>query len=224
MANYYPSIDEMFDSGFEAIGFVTGMGIYMLVISLVSLALYILGAVGAHTIAKRRNIRHPWLAWLPIGNAWIWGCISDQFRYVTRGEVRSRRKVLLGLSIAQYVPAIAVIALYVSAIVTIVTQPLENLGPTAEQAFGANVTLLLLVPLVLLLVSLVLSVLLLVFAYMALYDLYRSCDPDNAVLFLVLSILFSNFTSIFIFAVRKKDLGMPPRRSTGLENYLPHEL
>ncbi len=211
--------DEMFESGFDAIGFATGLGIYMLVFSLIGLTLYILGSLGAYTIAKRRNIRHAWLAWLPIGNAWIWGCISDQFRYVTRGEVRSRRKVLLGLSIAQYVPVIAMVALYVKLVIAMVIPELEHMGPVDMQEYLGTVMLLMLVALV----TVVLSIVLLVFAYMALYDLFRSCDPDNAVLFLVLSIVFSNLSSIFIFAVRNRDLGMPPRRSTDPENYRPYE-
>ena len=57
-----------------------------------------------------------------------------------------------------------------------------------------------------------LTIWLLVCEFMALYDLYRSCDPENSVLFLVFSILFSVTMPFFIFACRKKDLGMPPRK------------
>ncbi len=211
--------DELFESGFDAIGFAAGMGIYMLVMSLIGLALYILGSLGTYSIAKRRNIRHAWLSWLPIGNSWIWGCISDQYRYITRGQVTNRRKVLLGLSIAQYAPVIAMVVLYVKLVIAMVIPELEHMGPVDMQEDLGTVMLMMLVALV----TVVLSVVLLVFLYMALYDLYRSCDPDNAVLFLVLSILFSNFTNIFIFAVRKKDLGMPPRRSIDQESYRPYE-
>jgi hypothetical protein len=47
---------------------------------------------------------------------------------------------------------------------------------------------------------------------MALYDVYRSLDPANAVLYLVLSILFSPTEPFFLFFNREKDLGMPPRK------------
>ena len=47
---------------------------------------------------------------------------------------------------------------------------------------------------------------------MALYDVYRSMDPSNSVLFLVLSILFGVTEPFFLFFNRNKDLGMPPRR------------
>ena len=51
-----------------------------------------------------------------------------------------------------------------------------------------------------------------VIRYMALYDIFRSLDPGNAVLYLVLSILFSPTEPFFLFFNREKDLGMPPRK------------
>ena len=51
-----------------------------------------------------------------------------------------------------------------------------------------------------------------VFFYIAVYDIYRSCDPDNAVLFLILTIVVPLCYPILLFCCRKKELGMPPRR------------
>ena len=51
-----------------------------------------------------------------------------------------------------------------------------------------------------------------VFRYMALYDIYKSLDPANCVLFLVLSILFGVTEPFFLFFSRNKDDGMPPRK------------
>ena len=47
--------------------------------------------------------------------------------------------------------------------------------------------------------------------YIAMYDLYLSVNPANAVLFLVLSIFISITEPFFIFFNRNKDGGMPPR-------------
>ena len=47
-----------------------------------------------------------------------------------------------------------------------------------------------------------------VFYYMCNFDLYSSCKPDNAVLFLVLSIIIPVCQPFFYLACRKKDLGM----------------
>ena len=59
---------------------------------------------------------------------------------------------------------------------------------------------------------LVLAIVTAVFTYITLYDLYASCDPNNATTFLVLSIVFGIAMPFFIFFSRNKDLGMPPRR------------
>ena len=48
-----------------------------------------------------------------------------------------------------------------------------------------------------------------VYQYMCYYDLYHSCDPNNSVLFLVLSIVFSGIMPFLVFACRNKDNGMP---------------
>ena len=50
-----------------------------------------------------------------------------------------------------------------------------------------------------------------VFAYICYYDLFRSCSPKNAVLYLVLSIVVSITMPFFIFACRNSDEGMPPK-------------
>ena len=50
--------------------------------------------------------------------------------------------------------------------------------------------------------------------YMAMYDLYTSCSPENNVLFLVMSIIFRVTEPFFIFFNRNNDKGMPPRRVT----------
>ena len=47
---------------------------------------------------------------------------------------------------------------------------------------------------------------------MALYDVYTSCTPQNNVVFLVLSILFSVTEPFFLFFNRNRDDGMPPRK------------
>ena len=47
--------------------------------------------------------------------------------------------------------------------------------------------------------------------YKACYDLFRSCDPDKSLVFLLVSIFASYPQPCFIYSCRNKDLGMPPR-------------
>ena len=44
------------------------------------------------------GIRHAWLAWVPIGNNWILGSLSDQYRYLVKGKICRKRVILPALS------------------------------------------------------------------------------------------------------------------------------
>lgn len=177
--------------------------VFYLLMLAVGVASYVLQSLGMYTIAKRRGIHHPWLSWVPVGNMWLLGSISDQYQYVAKGRVRNRRKVLLGLTIAMYALMILV---YVSMIFTAISGAAS--ASAGEMMVGATIAIMLLACLALFVVAIIAVV----FQYMALYDLFASCDPGNAVLYLVLSIVFGVVLPFFIFACRKKDLGMPPRK------------
>lgn len=199
----------MTDSYFDLIGssIMTTIGAGS---TLLSILCYVLTALGLYTLASRRGIRKPWLAWIPVLNMWILGSLSDQYRYVVRGEVRSKRKWLLGLGIAEAVLIIVMIGMLSSVFVSAVFGALRNVSESymIDVLMGRIMTMVLLT-LPLLGVSIASAVL----YFMALYDIYTSCDPQNNVLFLVLSIFFGITRPFFLFCNREKDFGMPPRRS-----------
>lgn len=176
--------------------------VYLLLLAFCIVA-YVFESLGMYTIAKRRGIHKPWLAWVPYGNLWILGSISDQYRYVAKGQVRSRRKVLLGLSIGS-----SVLLIPISIVCGILTaRSVFSFDPSdMRMSFVAFVVISWLAMTGLLIAVLVIQ-------YMAFYDLYMSCDPNTAVYFLVLSIFFSITLPFFVFCSRKKDLGMPPRQA-----------
>lgn len=219
MYDIYPDMDMGF-GGDEAFG-VTFLLIYLfyfLIIGLVSLATYVLTSWGAYSIAKRRGIRNPWMAWIPVGNVWILGCISDQYRYVARGQVKNKRKALLVLNILLYIALILFFVLFFVFIFSFFDSTLSGaLGSTCqinspetviENSVGTILGMVF-VYLVMLGVSIATAIL----RYMALYDLYASCDPSNKVLYLILNIFVSITLPIFIFICRDKDLGMPPKKA-----------
>jgi hypothetical protein len=184
--------------------------IYLLVLGFVllwSIAAYIMSSLSLHTIAKRRGISKPWLAWVPIANVWIVGSISDQFRYVTRGQLTNKRKVLLGLFIAVIALMIVMLVPYISMITLVVS----NIDSTMTDAQLYQMMGYAMVILAVAMVMVVVSIVYAVFYYIALYDVYRSCKPDNATLFLVLTILLGVVYPFFLLSCRKMDLGMPPR-------------
>lgn len=171
------------------------IAIFFAILSLPVVA-YVFHSLGYQTIAKRRCIKDGWLSWLPIGVLWIQGCISDQYRYVVKGKVTNRRKVLLWSNIGILLAWLLFLITY-----------LVGMDASEDTRVALGVILL-----ISMLVILALSVLLLIFYYISLYDLYRSCDPGNSLLYLVLSLVLPCMIPIFVFACRKKELGMPPRK------------
>ena len=167
---------------------------------LFSIAMYVLTALSLYTIATRRGIRKAWLAWVPVLNCWILGSLSDQYRYVVRGQIKNKRKILLILNLLKAVLTTTLVSMAAFLIWTMFTE--------ATGFFMGSVLSLLGLLLPLGAVYLAYCI----FYYMALYDLYASVDPENHVLFLVLSIFFSVTKPFFLFFSREKDNGMPPRR------------
>lgn len=161
---------------------------------------YVLTSLGLYKIAKRRGLRNPWLSWLPsIGQIWILGSISDQYHYMVKGNTHNRRKIMLWLMIISYVVLIP----------TYVVLTLSGIGITGDSfgngtLAGAGLAFGLIAYGMIIIASIALSI----FYYITLYDLYASCSPSDAALYLVLSIFLSVTLPFLIFACRKKDLGM----------------
>ena len=176
--------------------------------SLVSVAAYVFTALAIYTIAQRRQIKHAWMAWVPVVNVWILGSISDQYRYVVKGEIRNKRKVLLITSILQCVLAWAAV---IKMIITVVNLAISGGQMSNEMEMVRQI----LSGFVFFIPVAILGIVMLVFRIMALYDLFSSCDPANNVLYLVLSLIpgINTVTQpLFLFLCRNQDGGMPPRR------------
>ena len=180
---------------------------------IVAIASYVFCALALYTIAQRREMKKAWLAWVPVLNVWILGSISDQYRYVVKGEIRSKRKVLLTLNIINFILGWAAV---IKVIVTIVMFAFGRIDLNNEM----EVIRLALSSLVWFIPVAILGIVSLIFRIMALYDVYTSCDPANNVLYLILSLIpaINQVTQpLFLFLCRDKDDGMPPRRDAEAE-------
>ena len=175
------------------------------VIWLISIAAYVLQSLSLYTIAKRRCIKNPWLSWIPVGKLWILGSIADQYRYVVKGQVTARRKALLVLEILVAVMWVLYGAFFVALVVKIVSSggDMRVMGDVLGMIFGIWGSGM---------AAGCLKIASTVVSYVALYDLYRSCEPKNAVLYLVLGIILGITQPVFMIVCCKKDEGMPPRK------------
>ena len=177
--------------------------------SLLSITAYVLTALALYTVARRRGLNRPWLAWIPVVNCWILGSLSDQYRYVVKGEIRSKRKVLLVLNVINSVLVAAMSVIAIALTSSAISGALRGISESdmLETILGPIMGIVgLCLPLAGVAIAFA------IIRYIALYDVYKSMDPDNCVLFLVLSILVGITEPFFLFFNRNKDGGMPPRR------------
>ena len=182
--------------------------------TLLGIATYVLSSMALYTLATRRGIDKAWLSWVPVLNVWIIGSLSDQYRYVVKGQYKSKRKILLILNLVNAVAALILMIVAVGVTVELTTGAIygvrgnELWNSVLGSALGATGLALTMGGI---------SIAAAVIRYMALYDIYVSMDPANSVLFLVLSIIFNVTEAFFLFFSRNRDDGMPPRREAPRE-------
>lgn len=170
-----------------------------------SVILHIIQVLGLYRIGKRRGIRHPWLAWLPCGNNWLLGCISDHYQLIVRGKKRCARFLLLSLSV------LTTLAVFLVLIFTWeLPAQLMNLVYTAPLRGFLHIPL---VKSSLFPVTASLVVLLHVLRLFPLYRLYQSSVPRHRILFLIINILIPFSPSVTVFVASRQDNGMPPKRA-----------
>lgn len=194
--------ERLFSNSFATAA--VGLFLIIMVIAILwSVAAYVLHALSLYTIAKRRGIRNAWLSWIPVADYWILGSISDQYQYVVRHRVQSRRKLLLGFGIASFVLSQAfVFSFNFGSLYRFLS---TGRGDLYHLASGGVLWSL---------INMGIAITLLVFQYICLYNLFQSCNPRNSTVFTVLSIIFPVTLPFFLLACRNKDYGMPPRKAS----------
>ena len=207
---WYMSIDYNFlIELFEGVG--SELTTANIVVNLLSYALciagYCLRSIGLYSIAKRRGIANAWLAWIPVAWVWVLGSISDQFRYITKAQVKNKRITLLVLRLIKAVAAAGLFVLMTLGFVDMIGAGMYG----TEEEFLRQMLPFVFKMLGCALVVGGINLAYLIIHYIAMYDLYVSCNPGTTVVFLVLSIVFKVTEPFFVFFSRKKDCGMPPR-------------
>lgn len=180
----------MFMNGYGFMLMSTILVVFFVIMLAIGVLAYVFYSLGLYTIAKRRNIKYPGLAWVPVASLWVLGSIADQYDYLATGSVKKLRLVLAWL--AGGVCGCGLILMIISVIIAASFDPslLIITGLFGFIVWAAIITLA-------------------IFILIALYKLYRSCTPDNATVLLVLSIFFSIIIPFTVFALRNSDKGMP---------------
>lgn len=174
--------------------------------------LYIMRALGLYRIAKRRNVRHPWLAWFPCGRDWLLGAIGDHYRYTAKGKRQYIRWLLLLLSV------ISETALFLSEGFSFVF-PFLFMDPELNAQMIHSLTdpplrdhLILIIR-----ASPYLLAALLILRLFPTWQIYQSAMPRRRISLLILNILVPFSPAVTIFAVRDYDQGMPPMHASAVD-------
>ena len=180
-------------------------------VAVVAVLLHLCWAISLWTIARRRELKGRWTAWVPFLNMWLLGSIADQYRYVVKGNVTCSRGGLLWVTLLE---KSALVVLLVAAVMEAgeVAAALEDELPLLGVLW---IPVKFLKPNVQLLGAyLIARILLVEYRTMVLHDVYRSCDPEKTVINTILSVL--PVAGIFLRPLRLRscrrcDDGMPPR-------------
>lgn len=153
------------------------MLIYLAILG-VCVAQYIITALSVYTIADKRGISNAWLAWLPIGDAWVMGKIAEE--YDERTNVKKNwAKTLLALSLTG---GVLLVMMYVMFMVFMFSAIVFNASLEAV-----------LVPLIIVYVLLLVAALLVcaanILKVICTYKLYESIVPQKAIKYMVVSII-----------------------------------
>ena len=144
------------------------------------ITMYVLHSLGLYTIAKRRELTHPWMAWVPGLQLWTLGSIADQYMYVAKDKVRNRRKWVVGLAIAMAVLMVVFYIVFFAAYFGFFLEISMNMemGMVMEDElqFVLNGLKAFVPTLVVFLLMFAVSIVLSVVEYVCYYKLFASCD------------------------------------------------
>jgi len=190
----------------------------ILVISLLSsLVIYVFNSLGIMLLANKLGLKNGWLGFIPFASTFKFGQIADDCSR-RMGERKNYAKLLLGLEIAVYalfIPAIVVIVV-LACLAGIITNT-DYYSYSGEIVPGeyatalnpdntATLAIFLIIIVLIYLVIYAIIITMAVFKLIALYKIFKFTSPNNATLFIVLSILFS-LTWLFLFITSlKKDI------------------
>lgn len=173
-------------------GVIIAILLFIMLAFAVSVVCYIFNGIGLYTLAKRRNLNSPFLAFIPVANSYLTGEIADDINR-TMNKKSKYAKTILALFI-------------VSFLLPLVTIPFSIVGTLVGSLVGLAVVSNIVSSLTTA-VSVVVSVCCSVYLYIAYYKIYKEYAPDKAVLFIVLSILLPVTQPFIVFSLRNKISG-----------------
>lgn len=187
--NYGSSPDSLIEF---LLAFLLVFAVVMLVLLAIAVVSYVLQSIGLMQMAKRRGIKNPWLAWIPVASGYLLGKISDDINY--RNGKLTKRRILI--------PVFSGVCLFFYVCESALTFSLA--AASARNYYSYDMNQLVFTFLIHMLLMLGAAAVAQIFTYMSLYNIFEDYYPKNKVLFTILSIFVSLAAPIIIFALRNK--------------------
>jgi hypothetical protein len=100
------------------------LGGFLFVLAVLGIIMYVFMALGMYTMAKKLSIENPWMAWIPIANAYILGKIAGDKITIFNNDIPKLGLVLLaggiGSAILSGIPVIGFLIVIAYAVVSYV--------------------------------------------------------------------------------------------------------
>ncbi len=175
--------------------------IYLLLFGIL-IATYILQSLSLHTLARRRGIASPWLAWLPYGNYWIIGSLARD--YDKQNNIQRRwDKTLLTLSI---VFSASYLIIYFAVIFGTIIAMLNMDAATMPEDTAVAIVLIVFssfIPIM------IIATALQIITYICFFKIFESTVPEKALKYFLLSLLVPFAQPICLFLCRNKGYQHP---------------
>ena len=166
---------------------IAAITVYAVIVAAIGGTAYVLRSLGLYRLAKNRGFDNAWLAWIPVGDVYIMGKLAELSPYVQRKIPKLH--IIMPIIYGAYL-----ILCFVPSAIMIAGPAIfgsSGLGFMSVAAIGVFA---------LLMIFMLVIVAALVFVY---YHLFKVYDPNNAVLYTVLSALSLSF--IFLFIIRNRE-------------------
>lgn len=190
---------------------------YFLLGSLPAIACWLLLSYPVYCMGKNAGVPSPGLSWVPlVGPYYTLGLLAERSWFSRKGFRKGFAKRNLWLPIVILVIAlVGIIALFVTVISEVAN------GIYYDEFSGLSAISIGMIALLWCLVLLVLGIITFVFQMTTLYQVYQDYTPDNAVLFLILSLLFHPLAIIIILLIHKErvPVSVAGRTYPGQPNY-----
>ncbi len=162
---------------------------------------FVMQAIALQTIAKRRGIAHPWLAWVPYGVNWILGAIASEYD-LKNGIKRRWDKVLLTVSVI--IAAFEVLS-YVAMFIGIIWTAMNMSGYMSEE----DVLLFTMFMYIALIPTMLLVSVYSTLVTICIFKIFESTVPEKALIYFLIYLLVPFAAPICLFACRNKGYSLP---------------